>query len=96
MKTTAVFAEIMAVGLQVMCWIALAFYAFGAFNTEAIDWATLGDWSALITTAILALAYTAGVLMDRVADKVVRTRGPRTKDFGTVRLTLCTSGAAAW
>ncbi len=68
MKTTAIFAEILTVGVQALCWIVLGVYALDLIDLQKLDWNKLSNWSVLLTTVALALAYTAGVIIDRIAD----------------------------
>jgi hypothetical protein len=68
MDTTAVFAEILVVGLEACVWIALLVGAFFGF-----DWARseqLKGWAALVTIIAVASAYTLGIVMDRVFDSL--------------------------
>lgn len=67
MRTTAVFAEILTVGLQALAWMAL-----GAYVILRPDYVpSAGNWTGLITVVILTLAYTIGVIVDRVADSLL-------------------------
>jgi hypothetical protein len=68
MSTTAVFAEILIVGLQATVWVALLAVTIIGPQQKALD--KLKDWSALITVFALAVAYTLGIIVDRVADSV--------------------------
>ncbi len=68
METTAVFAEIIVIGIQACVWLALLVaWAFGA---DWIDLEGLKGWEALATIFAVAVAYTLGVVVDRVADFV--------------------------
>jgi hypothetical protein len=69
MATTAVFAEIIVIGLQVQAWLAL----YVAALSDA-PWMPGGleQWVALVTIVVVAAAYMLGVVMDRVADGIFR------------------------
>ena len=90
MKTTAVFAEILTVGLQALVWMAMAGWVIADWagaSTPNLDeikrWlAAASDWSALITLFALAMAYTTGVFVDRIADTVMGTLGKFAKRVG--------------
>ena len=82
MATTAVFAEILIVGLEVEAWLALA--VLTVFGTEWIELDQLKDFATLLTLLVLALAYVLGIIADRLADTLLdrfeRTRpGKRVK-----------------
>jgi hypothetical protein len=68
MATTAIFAEILIVGLQATVWVALAVTALLDFQWGNLD--SLSNWDSLITVFILASAYTLGIIVDRVADSM--------------------------
>jgi hypothetical protein len=76
MATTAVFAEILIVGLQVEAWLVLVLLSI--FGTEWIDLDPLGDFAALLTVVVLGLAYVLGIIVDRLADTLL-DRFERTK-----------------
>lgn len=69
MATTAVFAEILVIGLQVVVWLALAIIS--AFGTDWIDLADVSDFASLLTVLVLAFAYVLGILVDRLADTLL-------------------------
>lgn len=72
MNTTAVFAEILVIGLQATVWL-----SFAALTLTGVSWIDretireLTDWSALIAALALGLAYTLGIAIDRVADSLL-------------------------
>jgi hypothetical protein len=66
MTTTAIFAEIIVVGLQCVAWILVL--VLGLFGTDWIDPAQLRAWAALATIVVVAAAYAVGVIVDRLAD----------------------------
>lgn len=67
MTTTAVFAEILVLGLQAVAWLALA-VAIVIDPGPALS--ALEPWATLVTIMVLAGAYVLGVLVDRVADSI--------------------------
>lgn len=69
MTTTAVFAEIIVVGLEAEAWIALVLLAI--WGTGWVELDALDPWSALVTILVLATAYVLGIIVDRIADKLV-------------------------
>lgn len=83
MATTAVFAEILVIGLQVEAWIALAL--FSAFGSGWVDLTDMRDFAALLTVVLLAVAYVLGIIVDRLADTLIDAfektkRGRRIKE----------------
>ncbi len=71
MNTTALFAEILVVGLEAEGWIFLLVLA-GLGTGWLADLDVLGGWEALFTLLVLATAYVLGVLVDRSADTLFR------------------------
>ncbi len=79
MKMTALFAEILIVGLQTLVWLALgAWVVASRLEAPVADLdglqaalSQLKDWAPLLTIGLLAAAYSIGVVMDRVADSVL-------------------------
>ena len=70
LATTAVFAEILIVGLEVEAWLAFALLSvFGHEWLFEID--GVKDFAALLTLVVLALAYVLGIIVDRLADTLV-------------------------
>ena len=69
MATTAVFAEILIVGLQVEAWIVLLLLSI--FGTEWIHLSQVKDFATLLTVVVLALAYVLGIILDRLADTLL-------------------------
>ena len=68
MATTAIFAEILIIGLQAGVWLALLVASI--FGTEFVPIQGLGDWQYLIILFVVAIAYVLGILIDRAADTV--------------------------
>ena len=69
MTTTAVFAEVLVIGLQAVVWITLA---LAAFIDPSPAFAAMERWTALATLLILAAAYVLGVVIDRLADSLAK------------------------
>jgi hypothetical protein len=68
MTTTTIFAEILIIGLQATVWF--AFGSAAVVDIQKIDMSVLKGWEGLITLFVLAIAYTLGTVIDRVADSV--------------------------
>lgn len=68
MATTAIFAEILIIGFQAIVWLALL--SMTILGTPRIDLNLLKGWETLIGLLVLAVAYTLGIVVDRVADSV--------------------------
>jgi hypothetical protein len=66
--TTAVFAEIIVVGLEAEAWIVVAVLAI--WGTEWVDLDSVDSWTALVTILVLAAAYVLGIIVDRIADSL--------------------------
>lgn len=81
MQTTAIFAEILTIGLQCVVWVALMLMQFNVISLP--DSKSLGDdWFALITSIVLAFAYSAGIIIDRIADDLTSHSSRRKKRTG--------------
>jgi 4-hydroxybenzoate polyprenyltransferase len=70
MATTAVFAEIIVVGLAAEAWIAVLVLAI--FDTQWVDLAAVNQWAALVTVLVVAAAYVFGIIVDRIADSLAK------------------------
>lgn len=68
MSTTAIFAEILIVGLEASVWLLLLFFSFYPPDSAWLE--RLKDWEYLVTVLVLAAAYALGILVDRVSDSV--------------------------
>ena len=64
MATTAIFAELLVIGLMVVAWAGLGVIAFVGVPRLVPP----QEWAVLATVAILALAYVLGIQADRLAD----------------------------
>ena len=86
MATTAIFAEILIIGLEAVVWLALLVASI--FGTDIVPIQGLKDWQYLIILFVVAIAYVLGILVDRVADTaflgVLRVR----KEFTKIRKEL--------
>jgi hypothetical protein len=66
MATTALFVEILIVGLETTAWLCLVVLLFtGPLTVNPKDYT---DWASLITVVVLAIAYVLGTVVDRLAD----------------------------
>jgi hypothetical protein len=64
--TTALFVEILIIGLETAVWLCLLILTYvGPVN---LDPRALKDWSTLLTALALAAAYVLGILVDRASD----------------------------
>ena len=68
MTTTAIFAEILIIGLEATTWLCVLVAAI--FGTRWIPWAKLENWETPISLFVLAFAYALGIIVDRVADSL--------------------------
>src|SRR6266542_5096725 len=66
MNTTAVFIEILIVGIEAGVWLGLLIMSI--FGTGAIDRSTFDGWQSLASFLLLSAAYVLGIVIDRVAD----------------------------
>jgi|GEM_PF-2107901 len=75
MTSTTLFAEILVVGLQAALWLGLLFLLIAnsiGINSDIVGTAQrLKEWAVLITIFAVGLAYTLGIVVDRLADSVV-------------------------
>jgi 8-oxo-dGTP pyrophosphatase MutT (NUDIX family) len=81
MATTALFVEILIVGLEAAVWLAGLAMVFGWRPPQ--DWAPLKDTMPLVTLGLLGAAYVIGIVVDRVSDSAYRAirRGLRRLGF---------------
>jgi hypothetical protein len=68
MTTTAIFAEILIIGLEATMWLCVLVAAI--FGTRWIPLARLENWETPISLFVLAFAYALGIIVDRVADSL--------------------------
>ncbi|MCV0402638.1 MAG: hypothetical protein K5924_02890 [Chloroflexi bacterium] len=80
MSTTAVFAEILATGVQSTV---LVFLAIAAIVDVGPVIASAQGWETAITIVLLASAYILGVVTDRVADSLVTPLRNRVSEHDT-------------
>lgn len=69
MATTAVFAEILIVGLEAAAWLGLL--VLGALGKNGVDVHGLKGWDAEVTIVGVAAAYALGILVDRGSDSLL-------------------------
>ena len=68
MSTTAIFAELLVIGIQTAFWVALLAMSLAPALVRSIDLSGLKEWEGLITASLFAVCYSLGVLVDRLAD----------------------------
>jgi hypothetical protein len=66
MTTTAIFAELLVIGLLTVSWLGLILAA--KWGIPPLD--PLKGWEAPATVGVLALAYLLGIATDRIADSI--------------------------
>ena len=71
METTAVVIEVVIGGFQVLVWISLVTMAL--FGSAWINLAWLKEWLTVIAVALVATAYTLGVIFDEIAGRLLST-----------------------
>lgn len=84
MATTAVFAEIIVVGLQAEAWLVLLVLLVAGLPSW--ETGTLSSWAALVTFAVVALSYVLGIVVDRLADSAYRLFRQGTPAVGPMQL----------
>jgi hypothetical protein len=78
MATTAIFAEILIVGLQACVWLAL--FLTAVTGPLQADISFLKGWEGLASTFVLGVAYALGILVDRLADSLLSPVDKRLRD----------------
>lgn len=68
MPTIAVLAELLVVGLQSLAWLYLGIAL--VFGADRLDLAFIERYQEAALLALVALSYTTGVVVDRIADSV--------------------------
>ena len=69
MTTTAIFAELLIIGIQASVWVLLPIAAQTEFHFHDLN--AVKDWANTLLVLGLAMAYTLGILVDRIADFLV-------------------------
>ena len=69
MATTAIFAEILVVGIWTLTWLAFLAAAILDVRIPQNAWTA---YPALVTVAVLSYAYSLGIVVDRLADSIHR------------------------
>lgn len=93
MSTTSLFVEILIVGLEALIWLGLLVNTGWDLSLCVEILKGWKEYSALITTLLLALAYVLGIFVDRVADsfyKIFRysSKEPLAVPVGKMRLRI--------
>jgi hypothetical protein len=68
MNTTAVFVELLVIGIQTSLWVAVLVAAFEPSFLTAVDLSKLEKWEGLVTAGAFAICYSFGIIVDRLAD----------------------------
>ena len=76
MSTTAIFFELLIIGLQAGGWICLVGLSFGIPEISDAQREMLGDYSELASLAVVACSYSLGLVIDRGADTVLHFLTP--------------------
>lgn len=72
MNTTLLFIELLIIGLEGWIWIILILLSIFPMTDLNGTLSALKDWQAFVYSAVLALTYVVGVIIDRVADRSFR------------------------
>lgn len=65
MNTTAIFVELLVIGIQTALWVILL---FGSLLPQVTPLSDLSKWEGLVTAGAFAVCYSLGILVDRIAD----------------------------
>lgn len=68
MSTTAIFVELLVIGIQASFWVITLVLTFRPNAFSAESFAVLGGFEALVTAAAFAVCYSLGIIVDRAAD----------------------------
>lgn len=68
MNTTAIFIEVLIIGIQGFVWILLALLGINVIHIKSINFETLKDCPTIIIPLFFSFCYTVGIIIDRVAD----------------------------
>jgi len=76
MSTTAIFVEVLIIGIQCFIWIALL--VLSIFGLDWIDSQInfLSNWTALISILFIAISYTLGIIFDRLFNAITIIADP--------------------
>lgn len=86
MNTTAFFVEILVIGIQSSIWVALMVAALLGYDWFPAAKPFLDSWSGLLTIVIMALCYTLGIVVDRLADAIFTIVSPKQLLLKSVRI----------
>lgn len=92
MTTTAVFAEILVGGLEALIWVALIALSIARQKIDVDTMSKMHDWAAPVVPVVLAVAYTLGIVVDRVADSAFRQWIPKPWNESKLRLRVLARG----
>lgn len=68
MSTTAIFVEILIIGIQSVIWMSLFVLGVVGYDWIRTTYIDLDGWTNLVVVVLLALFYTLGIIIDRLAD----------------------------
>jgi hypothetical protein len=68
MNTTAIFVEILVIGMQAIIWIVLLVLSLVGYDWLSAIPVNLDKWSVFVTILLIAYCYTLGIIVDRLAD----------------------------
>lgn len=68
MTTTAIFVELLVIGIQTSLWVVILLFACESRFLTVVDLDKLQNWEGLVTAGAFALCYSLGILVDRLAD----------------------------
>jgi predicted NUDIX family NTP pyrophosphohydrolase len=93
MSTTSLFVEILIIGLEALVWLGILLSTIWDPAACLDMLKAYGNYSALFTTLLLALAYVLGIIIDRLADSFYRmfryaSKVPLPAPVGEMRLRI--------
>jgi hypothetical protein len=77
MSTTAVFAEILIIGIQATIWVVLLIMSFFGFAWIPTVSSSLENWIVPTVVILFSLCYTLGIIIDRIADLLFLVMKPK-------------------
>jgi hypothetical protein len=96
MTTTAIFVELLIIGIQAAVWVILLCAAVGVRLPASFDLSTASEWEVLVTAVAATACYSLGILIDRLADLASLLAKPskfllRIRFFSNLRSSLATT-----
>ena len=76
MSTTPLFVEVLVIGIQAVFWIALIILSLFGYDWFFLAEPFLRNWVSLVTITFLAICYSVGIVVDRIADCFVKIISP--------------------